>query len=594
MNETSKTLTFLGVAAAACVAAYLSTPTTAEFDASDEVGKPLTKAFDVEKAKRMKITRFDEDAAILSNFEVAQKGRLWSIPSKGGYPADAESQMAEAVDAVQDREILSVASKSPADHAQYGVIDPDSPKLDVGQTGVGTRVTLLDQSDKPLVDLIVGKQVKGAEGQHYVRRADQDFVYVVKIDPKDFSTTFDDWIEDDLLKINPWDIKEVRLNDYSAKLLMTRDGQLGVDTDYRSRLTLRYNDSDSKWEAALLERATDAQKGQFETFSLEENEELNPEKLDALKTALDDLRIVDVAKKPAGLSANLKAGDDFMKDNESLLSLIQRGFAPVGGAGGAADLLASDGEVVTTMKDGVEYVLRFGELQNASAGGENPKEGEEQEGQSVNRYLFVMARFNEDALEQPQLEEVPALPTGASEKADTDKPEEPKAEQEDKATEDSTEPAEDKEPAAEEPNTEQLIAQRKEIEQRNQRKLDEFASQIEAGKKKVAALNERFGDWYYVISNDVYKKIHLSREDVIKKKEAAEGEEPQGKQPDASAAGAPGSPIPGLPDLSEVGAGEPAPNEEKAEEPSDEKSEDAEESPAQEEAASEETGAAAE
>ncbi len=582
MNETSKTLTFLAVAAAACVAAYLSQPTSAEFDASDEVGKPLTKAFDVEKAKRMKITRFDEDAAILSNFEVAQRGRLWNIPSKGGYPADAESQMAEAVDAVQDREILSVASKSPADHAQYGVIDPDSPKLDVGQTGVGTRVTLLDQSDKPLVDLIVGKEVKGAEGQHYVRRADQDFVYVVKIDPQDFSTTFEDWIENDLLKINPWDIKEVRLNDYSAKLFMTPNGQLGVDTDYRSRLTLRYNDSESKWEAVELERATDPQKGQFETFTLEEKEELNPEKLDALKTALDDLRIVDVAKKPAGLSANLKAGDDFMKDNESLLSLIQRGFAPVGGADGAADLLASDGEVVTTMKDGVEYVMRFGELQNASAGGEKATEGEEEKGQSVNRYLFVMARFNEDALEQPKLEEVPELPQATSAEGDGEKKDEPAAEEEAKE-EDGDEKTDEKEAEPEKPDTEQLIAQRKEIEQRNQRKLDELASQIEQGKKKVAELNERFGDWYYVISNDVYKKIHLGRDDVIKQIEAAEGEEPE-NGPDAGAAGSPGAPIPGLPNLLGVGLEEESPaSEEPVSDPVGDE-------PASDEASSDEAG----
>ena len=38
-------------------------------------------------------------------------------------------------------------------------------------------------------------------------------------------------------------------------------------------------------------------------------------------------------------------------------------------------------------------------------------------------------------------------------------------------------------------------------------------------------MNERFADWYYVISDEVYQKIHLSREDVVKKKEKAEAEE---------------------------------------------------------------------
>ena len=33
---------------------------------------------------------------------------------------------------------------------------------------------------------------------------------------------------------------------------------------------------------------------------------------------------------------------------------------------------------------------------------------------------------------------------------------------------------------------------------------------------RVAELNARFADWYYVISEDVYKKIHLGRSDIIK------------------------------------------------------------------------------
>ena len=98
-----------------------------------------------------------------------------------------------------------------------------------------------------------------------------------------------------------------------------------------------------------------------------------------------------------------------MNNNEALLSLIQRGFAPVGTQAGAADLLSSSGEVIVTMKDGVEYMLRFGNPQ-VEAGGA-PAEGEEAAtDKAVNRYLFVMARFNEDALEKPELEEVPELP----------------------------------------------------------------------------------------------------------------------------------------------------------------------------------------
>lgn len=46
-----------------------------------------------------------------------------------------------------------------------------------------------------------------------------------------------------------------------------------------------------------------------------------------------------------------------------------------------------------------------------------------------------------------------------------------------------------------------------------------FAAKIESGKQKVNDLNERFADWYYVISNDSFDKLRLSRADLIKPKE---------------------------------------------------------------------------
>ena len=62
-------------------------------------------------------------------------------------------------------------------------------------------------------------------------------------------------------------------------------------------------------------------------FTLAEDEELNAESLNALKTALDDLKIVDVKRKPQGLSDNLKAGEDFLNNREALQDLIGKGFA---------------------------------------------------------------------------------------------------------------------------------------------------------------------------------------------------------------------------------------------------------------------------
>ena len=53
----------------------------------------------------------------------------------------------------------------------------------------------------------------------------------------------------------------------------------------------------------------------------------------------------------------------------------------------------------------------------------------------------------------------------------------------------------------------------------NQRKQDEYEEKIKKGQERVQELNDRFADWYYIIADDVYQKIRLSRDDLIKKKE---------------------------------------------------------------------------
>ena len=52
-------------------------------------------------------------------------------------------------------------------------------------------------------------------------------------------------------------------------------------------------------------------------------------------------------------------------------------------------------------------------------------------------------------------------------------------------------------------------------------------------------LNARFADWYYVISDEVFRKIHLNRDDLIKKKEKpAAGKPGQNAPSDATKNGA--------------------------------------------------------
>ena len=64
-----------------------------------------------------------------------------------------------------------------------------------------------------------------------------------------------------------------------------------------------------------------------------------------------------------------------------------------------------------------------------------------------------------------------------------------------------------------------LKAERERIEKENKRKKDEYDEKIKKGNDRVKELNARFADWYYIISEGVYNKVHLGRSDIVKKKE---------------------------------------------------------------------------
>ena len=274
----------------------------------------------------------------------------WSIPSHDNYPADAKEQLAEAATALLGLKILDVAGDNPGDHEQFGVVDPSSKDLKVGSTGVGTRVTLKDKDGKVLLSVILGKAMADRPQLHYVRLADDDTVYVVDVKTDKISSKFGDWIEKNLLKMTSWDLKHAWIRDYSVDLLHQKVQQ-------KSDMTLAYDDqANPKWkmvkDAKFVANKPVAAK-------MAANEELNTARLDEMKTALDDLKIVDVRRKPKGLSDDLKASADFLGNEEASQSLANRGFYPAD-LDGRPELLSNEGEVRYLMKDGAKYVLRSG------------------------------------------------------------------------------------------------------------------------------------------------------------------------------------------------------------------------------------------
>ena len=286
--------------------------------------------------------------------------------------------------------------------------------------------------------------------------------------------------------------------------------------------------------------------GRWKPVKMAANEELNTAKLDDLVNALDDLKIVDVSRKPKGLSADLKVAANFASQSDAAQqSLSDKGFF-IAQLEKQVELFSNEGEIRIGDKDGVQYVLRFGDI--AGAGRSKKEDKTKGKGKTekdkkkvtaapgLNRYLFVMAEFNPDLIAKPQLESLPPPPKEAEKKpAEEKKPAQPKKEPAAKPAEKKAEAKKpeakpnDKKDAAKKPDAEAAKkmeaekkaaeAERAGIEKENKRRQDEYQQKIADGKKRVAELNARFADWYYVIADDVYRKIHLSRDEIVKKKE---------------------------------------------------------------------------
>jgi len=581
MNENKKTITFLAVAVAVALVAWITTRPSLEVpEAQDMRGKLLFPDFDdALAATSLEILEFDEETATPRPFKVAQVENRWSIPSHDNYPADAKDHLAEAAASLMGLKVLTEESDNPGDHAEYGVVDPDPDRLSSGATGVGRRVVMRDKNGKLLLALVIGKKVPDRDELRYVRAGVErgnkiqfkDPVYTVAVKTDKLSTKFEDWIEEDLLKLNYWDIKQVEIRDYSID-------ELAGTLNMRRRMVLDYDDTgDPKWK--MTSDQTFGKDDWVDAPAMAEDEELDTDKLDDMKRALDDLEIVDVRRKPEGLSQNLRNLEDaeeFLNNAEAVASLQGRGFYRARFKD-SVELFSNEGEIHCLMDDGARYLLRFGNIA-AEAGGSSGDEEEQKDAKDeeksaddeqsqdaadddedeedadggVNRYLFVMVEFDQSAIEKPELETPPEKPAedqaepkpkdaeadadDQDKKADTANKEE--TDQKKGNGEETGEEEASKDGEAEEEESEAIKEWKKEverIEKENKRKQEEYDKKIEDGKKKVKELNDRFADWYYVIANDVYQKIHLSREDIVKKKEKDEEKDKADDEPDQAA-----------------------------------------------------------
>ncbi|MBG30718.1 MAG: hypothetical protein CMI31_12055 [Opitutae bacterium] len=507
MNENTKTYIFVGIAAASLAIALLTEPQGIE-QASSEVdsGNVFFPAFeDPLAANKLQIVGFDEDKGLKENFEVTSSPEGWFIPSHENYPADADNQLEDVASMLIGVTKLGMETEDKGSHKEYGVVNPEKAKP--GSSGVGKLVRLAKDSET-LAELIIGNSFDAPAGVdsirtlYYVREPGKDRVYSAGLrNVDDISTKFVDWVEKDFLDLDKWDVMQVHFDNYdfdeTQRELEKAKKQIG-------KYTLSY--VDGNWTSPNVK--------------LSGAESLDKDVLDALKDAVDDLEIIDVERKPKYLAERLSKGNEF-HDVKSLpqlqdiaRSLASKGFyvgqSPMPGGQVALEVVSNKGEIHVGMKDGVEYVLRFGEVYLGQETDENAT--------GSSRYLYALARLNRSLLEVPVLETVPApIPPQKISSPDGN------------AT--SAAPTDANATAAYEKKRAERATQIARINASNANKQKTYDDKLSKANKRINELNARLAPWYYVISDDIYKKIHLDRKDFVKTDEAPKSGDQNGTPP---------------------------------------------------------------
>ena len=574
MNEFTKTLFFVGAALAVVLLAVVLRPEPFEQTRQRTGEKLFGELEDAASASALQIVSFDKDSSKPVRLEVERNGDQWVIASHNDYPADASGSKDRIQDMaikLMDLEVLGVASELTDDHGLFGVVEPPKPGgvQEADDEDIGILVGLQDDRGNALAKLVIGKQVRDEQSdevKRFVRKVGEPTVYTAAIDTDQINSDFADWIEPDLLGINSADIRRVTIKDYNAELVDVQGlggGQQVTAIDPRFDLTVDWDDDESKWQFVSMK---ERRQNRVVPTELTEDEELNSAKLDDLKRAVASLKIIDVDSKPAALIDEVKSDADLVRDPALRQVMQEKGFFPARG-----ELLASSGEFRVQTEEGIEYILRFG----SEAGVEQDEENKSK----LTRYLLVSAQLAQeqfvknDSDTQPPI--TPDNPLGpplgaggqageegeaaeAATEADEDSEEKPEdaeagaAERTDDTGETSGEeeqPADDDAPSEDDdqPLPPDTVPPNAAPIDQPPAEVDELAQKRKAAEEKVAELNQKFANWWYVISEDEYKKIRLGRFDVIQEK----GESSFGLDELKDLDGPSSNPGTGLPDLND-------------------------------------------
>jgi|GEM_PF-1647494 len=489
MMKSSTTLILILIAAVLGIAAIFAVPSNPEPQVFDDVGELFFPDLDDPYASReIEVFETDPTTGAMTPFNVKFEQGLWRIPSHHGHPADAVERLANVTASLIGLKKDKIVSDRLEDQAATLTEDPlnDASSID----GRGKRIRLKDGAGQILADLIVGKKVEGENKRDwaYIRLPDSKRIYEVNLRQSeqsrggeclaDISTTFGDWIDTDLLRLESSSaITEIDIFNYSVNEETRTVGAMDI-------ISLSKND-ETKWEMK----------------EIAEESELKDSAVRDLTSALDQLEIAGVRPKPP-------------PDSPNPLSMASKGFF----IDGEQNIYGNEGHLEVACEDGVVYFVYFGEViygsedtvtaGTAEAGSDSPDDRSDASPMSVeNRYIYVDVDVDPALMTPPpEAVEPPADDDGADTEDDGADTEDDGADTEDAGADTEDAGADTEESGGEKEKSPAEKAR------------EEWQDKLDKAKARVAELRVRFDKWYYVISGESFSKLHVSRPDLTEAK----------------------------------------------------------------------------
>lgn len=349
-----------------------------------DTGELIAEKFqDPSAAASLSVQGWNEKESKAVSFSVELRNGLWVIPSHHNYPADATERMGKAAASFIGVRKDMVLSDDAKEHAAFGLLDPTSAEGKSAEER-GRRVTIKDESGTALVDVIVGKEVPNKAGFRYLRYADSNRVYGSKIE-LDISTSFVDWIEKDVLKMDRTQIVGFVSDSYRVD---EKSGR--IEGRNPLRFDLKSEEGEGKTPAELF--GADFQRSKFDWATGKDvqppaGKEFRVSVMRQLVGALSRLKIVGVRPQPKPLNPMALQSKGFFVNREG------------------TQVYGNEGQIQAIARDGVIYSLYFGEVTydsglaltaglSAKEGeGDKKEEGANNEGKTAMRYVFVFIGY---------------------------------------------------------------------------------------------------------------------------------------------------------------------------------------------------------